>query len=233
MEANQTPPCVTDDKAAFDNAVESNMGLVYTVAKMFSGRDCEFEDLVQIGSIGLIKAVRRFDESFGVCFSTYAVPMISGEIRRFLRDDGIIRISRTVKENAAKGKKARDEIKKETGEEPTINEISIRCGVSSEELVYAFEACSGCESVDAEYENGSPRINKGISYEEETVDRIFISQVLERLSPKERQVITMRYMLDQTQSSIAKKLGISQVQVSRIEKKAILSMRSMTESAVR
>ena len=159
--------------------------------------------------------------------------MISGEIRRFLRDDGIIKISRTVKENAAKGKKARDEIKKETGEEPTINEISIRCGVSSEELVYAFEACSGCESVDAEYENGSPRINKGISYEEETVDRIFISQVLERLSPKERQVITMRYMLDQTQSSIAKKLGISQVQVSRIEKKAILSMRSMTESAVR
>ena len=99
--------------------------------------------------------------------------------------------------------------------------------------MYAFEACSGCESVDAEYENGSPRINKGISYEEETVDRIFISQVLERLSPKERQVITMRYMLDQTQSSIAKKLGISQVQVSRIEKKAILSMRSMTESAVR
>ena len=104
MNNSQTPSVSTDDKMAFDNTVENNMGLVYSVARMFAGRDCELEDLIQIGAIGLIKAVKRFDKDYGVCFSTYAVPMISGEIRRFLRDDGIIKISRTVKENAAKGK---------------------------------------------------------------------------------------------------------------------------------
>ena len=224
MKANQAPP-ITDDKAAFDSAVESNMGLVYRVAKLFAGRDAEFEDLVQIGAIGLIKAVRRFDKSFGVCFSTYAVPMISGEIRRFLRDDGIIKISRTVKENAAKGRKAMEEIRKETGTEPTIEQISRRCAVKREDIVYAFEACSGCDSIDAVYENGDSIIKPSVSYEEETVDKIFLSQAIGSLSPRERQVISMRDMMGKTQAAIAEILGISQVQVSRIEKKAIMTMR--------
>ena len=224
MEANQAPP-ITDDKVAFDSAVESNMGLVYRVAKLFVGRDAEFEDLVQIGAIGLIKAVKRFDRSFGVCFSTYAVPMISGEIRRFLRDDSMIKISRTVKENAAKARKAMEEIRKETGLEPNVQQISDRCGISCEDIVYAFEACSGCDSIDATYENGDSVLKPSVSYEEETVDKIFLSQAMGRLTPRERQVISMRYMMDKTQAAIAEILGISQVQVSRIEKKAIMTMR--------
>lgn len=226
MKNSQIPPVSAKDKAAFDSAVEENMGLVYTVARMFMGRDCEFEDLVQIGSIGLIKAVRRFDESYGVCFSTYAVPMISGEIRRFLRDDGIIKISRSVKENAAKGKRAAECIRKRTGTEPTVSEISKECGIPGEELIYAFEACSGCISMDAEPEEGVKK-QYGISYEDETIDKLTISEALAGLSPRERQVIIMRYMNGKTQSAIARLIGVSQVQVSRIEKKAIEMMKGV------
>lgn len=224
MNNSQTPSVLTDDKMAFDSTVENNMGLVYSVARMFSGRDCELEDLIQIGAIGLIKAVKRFDKNFGVCFSTYAVPMISGEIRRFLRDDGIIKISRSVKENAAKGKRAAESIKKRTGKEPTVSEISEECGVPCEDLLYAFEACSGCVSMDAEPEDGLKK-QYGISYEEETVDRLMISQALGSLPQRERQVIVLRYMKSKTQAEIAKLMGVSQVQVSRIEKKAIELMR--------
>ncbi len=229
MKSSQIPPGA-EDKAEFDSAVESNLGLVYKVAKLFSDRGLEFDDLVQIGSIGLIKAVKRFDKSFGVCFSTYAVPMISGEIRRFLRDDSIIKISRTVKENAAKGRKAIEEIKKETGREPTISEISSRSKVSSEDLIYAFEACMGCESIDAAYENGDSIITPSVSCEETTIDKIYLKQAIDSLKPKERQVIILRYMMDKTQSAAAKMLGISQVQVSRIEKQAIMNMRSNIEN---
>ena len=198
------------------------MGLVYKAAKGYIGRGCEFEDLIQLGSIGLIKAIKRFDKSYGVCFSTYAFPMIIGEIRRFLRDDGIIKVSRSVKENAAKGKAAREKIKKETGEDPTISEISKSCGIPPEDLVYAFEACSEVSSIDDE---ASPVPKSSTSLEEEAINKICISQMISKLPPRERQIIVMRYMTDKTQSYIAGKLGISQVQVSRLEKKALLFMR--------
>ncbi len=224
MNDSQKPSMETKDKTAFDSAVENNMGLVYKVAKMFSSRNCEFEDLVQIGAIGLIKSVKRFDESFGVCFSTYAVPMITGEIRRFLRDDGIIKISRNVKENAYKGRRTAEIIKKRTGEEPSVSEISKECGISTEELLYAFEACSGCVSMDEEPDDGV-KTQYGVSYEEETIDRLTVAEALSALTPKERKVVILRYMQGKTQSEIAKLIGVSQVQVSRIEKKAIDNMK--------
>ncbi len=210
----------TEDK--LDLTFEGNMGLVYKAAKGYTGRGCEFEDLVQLGSIGLIKAIKRFDKSYGVCFSTYAFPLIVGEIRRFLRDDGIIKVSRSVKENAAKGLAAREKIKKETGEEPTISDISKCCGVACEDLVYAFEACSEVGSIDDE---AVPLPKSGTSLEEEAINKICVSQMISKLPPRERQIIVMRYITDKTQSYIAAKLGISQVQVSRLEKKALLFMR--------
>lgn len=229
MYNSQTPSISAKDKAAFDSTVENNMGLVYKVAKMFaSSRGYEFEDLVQIGAIGLIKSVKRFDESFGVCFSTYAVPMISGEIRRFLRDDGIIKISRSVKENAAKGRQTAEIIKKRTGVEPSVSEISAECGIPPEELLYAFEACSGCISMDEEPEEGVGK-QYGISYEEETIDRLTVSEAMSNLSPRERQVVILRYMQGKTQAEIARLIGVSQVQISRIEKKAIEHMRHSIE----
>ncbi len=210
----------TEDK--LDLTFEGNIGLVYKAAKGYTGRGCEFEDLVQLGSIGLIKAIKRFDKSFGVCFSTYAFPLIIGEIRRFLRDDGIIKVSRSVKENAAKGKAALEKIKKETGREPTISEISKSCGIPSEDLVYAFEACSEVSSIDDE---AAPLPKANTSLEDEAINRICVSQMISKLPPRERQIIVMRYMTGKTQSYIAGKLGISQVQVSRLEKKALLFMR--------
>lgn len=201
---------------------EDNIGLVYKAARGYMGRGCDLEDLIQLGSIGLIKAIKRFDNSYGVCFSTYAFPLIVGEIRRFLRDDGIIKVSRSVKENAAKGLAAREKIKKETGEEPTVSEISKACGVSYEDLVYAFEACSEVGSIDDE---GAPLPKANTSLEDEAINKICVSQMISKLPPRERQIIVMRYMTDKTQSYIAAKLGISQVQVSRLEKKALLFMR--------
>lgn len=212
----------TDTQEKPDISFEDNIGLVYKAAKGYTGRGCEFEDLVQLGSIGLIKAIKRFDKSYGVCFSTYAFPLIVGEIRRFLRDDGIIKVSRSVKENAAKGLVTREKIKKETGEEPSIKEISKACGVSTEDLVYAFEACSEVSSINDE---SAPLPRASTSLEEEAINRICVSQMISTLPPRERQIIVMRYMTGKTQSYIAAKLGISQVQVSRLEKKALLFMR--------
>lgn len=222
---NKPYPAIPTDKASLEEVVSNNMGLVYSIARMFIGRGCEFDDLVQIGAMGLVKAAQRFDQGFGVCFSTYAVPMISGEIRRFLRDDGIIKISRTVKENAVKGRLAIEKIKKQTGKEPTFKEISEECGLSSEDLMYAFEATSGVESMDQLIGDSSLSKQYGITYEEETINKISIQMALNSLDARERQVIVMRYMMDKTQSYIASLLNISQVQVSRIEKKSIEKMR--------
>lgn len=218
--ADNLSPTGTYEEA--DLSFEGNIGLVYKAAKGYTGRGCEFEDLVQLGSIGLIKAIKRFDKSYGVCFSTYAFPLIVGEIRRFLRDDGIIKISRKVKENAAKGLAVRERIKKETGEEPTISEISKICGVSEEDLVYALDACSEVGSID---DQASVLPKDNTCLEDRAINKILISQMLSTLPPRERQIIVLRYITGKTQSYIASKLGISQVQVSRLEKKALLFMR--------
>ncbi len=216
------------DKSAEDELVEKNMGLVITASKKFAGRGIDFEELTQVGAIGLIKAVKRFDESFNVQFSTYAVPMIMGEIRRFLRDDGIIKISRSVKENAQKGIRAEELLRKTLKRDPTISEISAECGISVEDLVEAFEATSLPQSIYYENEdsNFSEKL-KSPDCETHIINRVLVSGLLEKLENREKQIIVLRYFKEKTQAQVAEIIGVSQVQISRIEKKVLEKLRGM------
>lgn len=224
-----------DEKAA-DELVENNMGLVYSIVRRFSNVNCESEDLVQIGAIGLIKAVRRFDSSFDVKFSTYAVPVIIGEIKRFLRDDGAIKVSRSIKETAIKGRRAEEILRKKLGRDVGINEIAKEIGVDETELVQAFEASVMPESLYAKVNIGGKGDSDGVRLldfvadndtEEKITDRVFLRQSLELLSERERKIIVLRYFKGKTQCEISGLIGVSQVQVSRLEKKAIEKMRSL------
>ena len=211
--------------------VENNMGLVYSIVNKFQNRGYERDDLVQIGAIGLIKAVKKFDFSFNVQFSTYAVPMILGEIKRFLRDDGAIKVSRSIKETAMKGKKCEELLSKKLGRKPTISEISDELGIDSELLIEAFEAVVPPESLQSSASDADDGLNlMGLiaseDEENEIVDRLFIKESLKSLSERERQIIILRYFKGKTQTEIAKTVGVSQVQVSRIEKKALLNLRN-------
>ncbi len=222
------------DESAKTLLVENNMGLVYSIAGKFEHSNYEREDLVQIGAVGLIKAVQKFDTSFDVQFSTYAVPMIIGEIKRFLRDDGAIKVSRSIKETALKGKRCREMLEKKLGRTPTISEISNECKIPAEELLEAFEASSPPESLQAavtESETGLCLMGliAGENDENEIVDRLLIKQLLEILDERDREIIIMRYFKGKTQAEIAECIGVSQVQVSRLEKKALLNMRSVME----
>ena len=219
------------DTGAESMLVEKNMGLVYSIAGKFAGRGCDREDLVQLGAIGLIKAVKKFDVSLGVQFSTYAVPMIIGEIKRFLRDDGAVKVSRSLKEAAAKGRRCQEVLLKELGRSPTISEISQLSGLSSDLLLEAFEATVAPESLEAQTDDESSLsllgLLSGPDTENEIVNRMFIDQSLSALSERERQIIAMRYFKGKTQSEIARVIGVSQVQISRLEKKALLKMREV------
>jgi len=217
------------DRQAQATLVEKNVGLVWSIVKRFQNRGYEIDDLYQIGSIGLIKAINKFDASYDVKFSTYAVPMIIGEIKRFIRDDGIIKVSRSLKEIASKARITKEIISKELGREPSVNEIAERMNVSTEELVLALEAGCSPESLYNTVGEGdnSPillidRINAdNNSSEVDLIDKIAIRQILDSLDARERQIIILRYFKEKTQVQIAKLLGISQVQVSRIEKKIL------------
>jgi RNA polymerase sporulation-specific sigma factor len=221
------------DKQAQSTLVENNVGLVWSIVKRFQNRGYETDDLFQIGSIGLMKAIHKFDVTFEVRFSTYAVPMIIGEIKRFIRDDGIIKVSRSLKEISNKARITKEIMCKELGREPTIHEMSERLHIASEELVMALEAGSTPESLYSTVGEGdsSPillidRINaEGGSSEVDLIDKIALRQVLDTLSARERQIIILRYFKEKTQIQIAKMLGISQVQVSRIEKKILKDIR--------
>lgn len=217
------------DVSARDTLCSENMGLVWNVVKKFAGGSIESEDLAQTGTIGLLKAIDNFDESFGVKFSTYAVPMIIGEIRRFLRDDGIIKVSRSLKQNAYKGYKAREELSVKLSREPTMAEISNKCGVSVEELVEAFEATAIPESINREaYSDSNEEFADRLASfdeEEKIVNRIAVKNILDSLAPRERQILVLRYFKGKTQQEIAPIVGVSQVQVSRIEKKALERVR--------
>ena len=219
-----------DSKAA-DELVTNNMGLVYSVVSRFLNRMHDAEDLIQIGAIGLIKAVKKFDCSFGVQFSTYAVPMIVGEIKRFLRDDGAIKVSRRVKENAAKGRRAEEALRSRLGRNPSIAEISGECGIAEEDLVEAFESSAVPESlqtgINENDENSVKRIELLTSddTEQKIIDKVFIRESLAELGEREKNIIMMRYFKGKTQSEIAQMIGISQVQVSRLEKKALKQIR--------
>lgn len=218
----------TGDKESEDWLVENNMGLVINAAKKFLHRGYDFEELTQVGAIGLIKAIKRFDVSYDVRFSTYAVPMIMGEIRRFLRDDGIIKVSRSMKETAIKGWRAEEILRRELKHEPTINEIAEKCEIPVEDLVEAFEAVSAPESIYYENEeSGFSEKLKAPDCETDIINKVLISGLLDKLNARERQIIVLRYFKEKTQAQIAEIIGVSQVQISRIEKGVLDKLRKM------
>ncbi|MCI6044435.1 SigF/SigG family RNA polymerase sporulation sigma factor [bacterium] len=220
------------DKNARDTLVEENIGLVWSIVRRFQNRGVEMEDLFQIGSIGLIKAVDKFDLSYEVQFSTYAVPMIAGEIKRFLRDDGMLKVSRPLKEMAGKAYGVREALEKKEGREPTVSEIAEEMGVPVEELMLAMEAGAQVESLQQIIYQGDgndisliDKLEEKENTNEKLVNRLFLEEMLGELDGKERELIFKRYFLEKTQAVIADEMGISQVQVSRMEKKIIKEMR--------
>lgn len=220
------------DVLAREELIEKNLGLVHHIVKRFVGRGVEAEDLFQIGSIGLMKAIDKFDLSFHVKFSTYAVPLVVGEIKRFLRDDGMVKVSRSLKENAWKAKRAAEELLKEYGREPSLAEISERTGIVMEDIVTALEANEEVESIyKSVYQNdGSEiylvdQIAQRSNQHEEMLNHMLLEQLLSGLGEEEKLLIRMRYFQEKTQVEVAKKMGISQVQVSRMEKRILVRMR--------
>lgn len=215
------------DKKARQELIESNLALVWSIVKKFVVKGIEADDLFQIGCIGLIKAVDRFDPSFNVRFSTYAVPMIIGEIKRYLRDDGKIKVSRKIKENQSKLKKFRDEFVFQNGREPTISEISEAMGLSQDEILLCMDASLDVTSLNEviNQEEGKPITLMDIAadedYSSKLLDIMALKEGLKKLKGRERYIIFMRYFKNKTQSEIARELNISQVHVSRIEKRAL------------
>ena len=220
------------DEEARAQLVQENAGLVWCVVKRFLHRGAEAEDLFQIGNIGLLKAIDKFDLSYEVKFSTYAVPMISGEIKRFLRDDGMIKVSRSLKELAYKSCACRERLQEAWGREPTITEIASELKVETEELLMAMDASSEIESLHKPIyhkEGQELRLMDKLPEQEEQEDRILdhmlLQELLTYLDKEERRLIYLRYFANQTQSQVGKELGISQVQVSRMEKKILKNLR--------
>ena len=220
------------DQDAKDQLVKDNLGLVWAVARRFIGRGYDLEDLYQIGCIGLLKCIEKFDLSFEVKLSTYAVPMISGEIKRFLRDDGLIKISRSLKENAYKVNKKIDEISRLTGKVPTLNELSEALGIETEEIVACLEADVEIESINKTIFQSdgnevvlADRIADRNDENENLLNKIAIDELMYDLKEEEKDIIRMRYFENKTQMEISKEIGISQVQVSRMEKKILMKMR--------
>lgn len=220
------------DKESRDLLIEENMGLVWSVVRRFVNRGHEMEDLFQIGVIGLIKAIDYFDTNYDVKFSTYAVPMISGEIKRFLRDDGMVKVSRSLKEHAWKIQKAREQLNHINGREASIEELCACTGLEPEDVVTAME--SGCEVESLNkiiYQNdGQPvrLVDKLVEKKDshgELIDKLLVEELMEQLNARERELIIMRYYCNETQSKIADYFGISQVQVSRMEKRILRQMR--------
>ena len=220
------------DKEARDTLIQENMGLVHHVVRRFLGRGAEAEDLAQIGAIGLMKAIERFDLSYEVRFSTYAVPMIAGEIRRFLRDDSMLKVSRSLKELAVKAARLREELLMERGEEPGIPELARQLGVEPEELVQAMDSCSEVESLhkiiyqgDGEGVSLMERVEEKRDEQEALLTGMLVRELLDTLEPKERRLILLRFFEDKTQAQVAGELGMTQVQVSRLEKKILLTLK--------
>jgi len=220
------------DKEATQTLVEENTGLIWAVAKRFLGRGTEADDLYQLGCLGFLKAIEGFDLEFGTQFSTYAVPKISGEIRRFLRDDGAIKVSRGLKEQAAVIYTARTELTGFLGREPTLQELSEKTGFSPEEIAVAETATAATESIHRQMgEEGFSLENilTDTESEERMLEKIALRQAIDKLPERETMVIRLRYFHGLTQERASKVLGVSQVQVSRIEKKALLHLRQLLE----
>lgn len=223
------------DKEARDRLVQENMGLIWSIVRRFGNRGYEQEDLFQIGCIGLIKAIDKFDNAFEVKFSTYAVPLIMGEIKRFMRDDGMIKVSRSVKENSWKIRRTSLEMAQSLGREPTIEEISRKMEISVQDIVVAMESLTEVESIyrSVYQSDGSEvylidKISNEKAGEEQTekiLNNLLLEQVISGLDDNEKNLLNLRYFQNKTQTEVAKRLGISQVQVSRLEKKLLCKMR--------
>ncbi len=219
------------DESALDEIVSQNMGLVKSVALRFCGRGTEYEDLVQIGSIGLMRAARSFDFSFGCMFSTYAVPLIIGEIRRFLRDDGLIKVGRATKQAAGVIMRAREEFLAENQREPSVNELSEICKMSVEEIVYALDAAgpvrslSECVGPDGDGASLEYFIADRENLLEKLTDSIALREAIATLSPRQQEIVNLRYFREMSQQQTGDALGITQVKVSREEKKIMELLR--------
>lgn len=217
------------DEKAKEQLLQENSGLIWSVVRRFYGRG-EQEDLYQLGAIGLLKCIEKFDFNYDVKFSTYAVPMIMGEIRRFLRDDGTIKVSRSLKELAYRAKQLEENILKAENREPSVTELANKLSVEKEDLIFALESVKDVESLYAakRKEEGSMQLIDQLadhSENEKMLERISLKEALTHLDAKERQIIIMRYFQDKTQTDVAKCIGISQVQVSRIEKRVLQQMK--------
>ncbi|MCL2853486.1 MAG: RNA polymerase sporulation sigma factor SigF [Defluviitaleaceae bacterium] len=220
------------DEKAKELIIAENQGLVWSVARRFLNRGYEADDLFQIGAIGLLKSVYKFNLNYDVKFSTYAVPMIMGEIKRFLRDDGMIKVSRHLKELSIRAKFLQEKLTSEHGAPPTINELASALEVSSEDLVMALDAGREVESLYQTVHRGErepvfliDKLSEKDAEQGSLDDNIAIRQVIASLKPKEQQIVFMRYFHDKTQSEIAKEIGVSQVQISRLEKRILKTMR--------
>lgn len=220
------------EKEAREVLIEQNLGLVHHIVKRFMGRGYDAEDLFQIGVIGLIKSIDKFNVSYEVKFSTYAVPLITGEIKRFIRDDGMVKVSRTLKENGMRIKYARERLSNKLNREPNLEEIAQEAALSEEEVILALEANVQVESIyKSVYQNDGNEIYMVDQLadekdeQEEVLNHLVIDQLVGSLTETEQKLITLRYYQDKTQTEVAKVLGISQVQVSRMEKRILLGMR--------
>ncbi len=222
------------DREAQEKVLESNVLLLKSIIRRFKGKGVEYDDLYQLACIGLLKAIKNFDESYGVVFSTYAVPMIIGEIKRFLRDDGVIKVSRIIKAQAFSINKFIEQYANKTGDSPTIEQISKELSIPKEDVIIALDSTKAPISLsepidDKDGDKSSELADKIPSNEREDdmVDKILLKSMIEDLPPREKKIIIMRYYRDSTQSEIAKELGVSQVQVSRIENKIINQFKAL------
>lgn len=226
------------DKEARELLFHKNTGLIRHIVKRYLGRGCEAEDLFQLGAIGLLKAIEKFDPDYGVCFSTYAVPMIAGEMRRFLRDDGMVKVSRGIKENLWKIRRVSEELGQKFGRDVTLQELSKETGIAIEDIVIALDAGKDVESIyKTVYQSDGNEIylldqigGKADSEGEQVLNRMLLDSLLEKLDGKERLLIQLRFCENQTQVETACRLGMTQVQVSRMEKKLLLRMRQQVNS---
>ena len=216
------------DREAAGRLVEQNTGLIWSVARRYFGRGAEAEDLYQLGCLGLLKAIEGFDPDYGTQFSTYAVPKIAGEIRRFLRDDGMVKVSRTLKERAAQIHGARGRLEQRLGREPTLSELSRETGFEPEEIAYAEAATGPAESLQRESgEDGFTLelVLGDYAAEERMVEHVALRALIEKLPARERQVLALRYYHGLTQQDAARILHVSQVQISRLERRAMDTLR--------
>ena len=220
------------DKKAAEILLENNSLLIKSIIRRFKNKGVDYDDLYQLGCVGFLKAIKNFDEKFGVVFSTYAVPMILGEVKRFLRDDCCIKVSRIIKAQATKINRYIEEYSCKTGESPSVDEISAALSIDREDVVLALDSAKMPVSLyDATGENNGEKKTELIDRipseerEDDMVDKILLKSMIERLPPREKKIIIMRYYRDNTQSEIAEALGVSQVQISRIENKIIESFK--------